>query len=269
MEKDCYISKVKKIFLIFLILYFANFILPMHNFPSYTSRMWIFMKLFSAILAVILIKNYKLPSKTHIGIALGLGLLMFVSYQGITFYSVLIFIMTTLCALASFSTFSRYPDSGVVILRNKNLKAILFSLLIGILTGIVLGIINLFLGNEALHFDFHLTCFLRALSPAIYEEICFRLVLYAYCLFLLRGVTSSKSAILWCYILMIVPHVLLHTPDLFMTGNLINWMISNIILCFLFGLPFAILQRKRDLTSAMIAHGLVDLIRFSFLGLPF
>lgn len=41
------------------------------------------------------------------------------------------------------------------------------------------------------------------------------------------------------------------------------------ILSQLFGLPFAILQRKRDLTSAMIAHGVVDVIRFCFLGAPF
>lgn len=33
------------------------------------------------------------------------------------------------------------------------------------------------------------------------------------------------------------------------------------------GLPFAILQRKRDITSAMISHGLVDAVRFTLMGI--
>lgn len=35
----------------------------------------------------------------------------------------------------------------------------------------------------------------------------------------------------------------------------------------LFGLPFALLQRKRDLTSAMVSHGFVDAVRFTLFGL--
>lgn len=31
--------------------------------------------------------------------------------------------------------------------------------------------------------------------------------------------------------------------------------------------PFAVLQRKRDLTSAIVAHSVVDLIRFVLLGI--
>jgi membrane protease YdiL (CAAX protease family) len=35
-----------------------------------------------------------------------------------------------------------------------------------------------------------------------------------------------------------------------------------------FGFIFAFLQKKRDITSAMIAHGIVDWIRFCIFGLP-
>ena len=38
-------------------------------------------------------------------------------------------------------------------------------------------------------------------------------------------------------------------------------------LCVLFGLPFALLQRKRDITTAMISHGIVDAVRFTLLGI--
>lgn len=65
---------------------------------------------------------------------------------------------------------------------------------------------------------------------------------------------------------MIVPHVLLHFPDMIIRNGILSIMGSAIILSLLFGLPFALLQRKRDLYSAILAHTLVDLIRFICLG---
>ena len=59
------------------------------------------------------------------------------------------------------------------------------------------------------------------------------------------------------YFMMCVPHATVHGYPLFQTA----------ILSILFGLPFAILQKKRDITSAMISHGLVDAVRFTLLGM--
>ena len=69
--------------------------------------------------------------------------------------------------------------------------------------------------------------------------------------------------------MMIIPHVLIHTPDALLTYGVVSWIINIIMLTLIFGLPFAVLQRKRDLASAMTAHGIVDVIRFAFTGLPF
>ena len=69
--------------------------------------------------------------------------------------------------------------------------------------------------------------------------------------------------------MMIVPHVLVHTPESFIGGGLINGLISTVLYIIIFGLIFAVLQKKRDITSAMIAHGTVDFIRFCFFGLPY
>lgn len=44
-------------------------------------------------------------------------------------------------------------------------------------------------------------------------------------------------------------------------------LVESLILLVLFGLPFTALQHKRNLTSAMIAHGLVDAVRFTIFGL--
>ena len=68
--------------------------------------------------------------------------------------------------------------------------------------------------------------------------------------------------------MMVIPHVLIHMPDMFIENGLINGIIGIVMLTILFGLPFAFLQRKWDLTSAMIAHGIVIAIRFSAFGIP-
>lgn len=57
--------------------------------------------------------------------------------------------------------------------------------------------------------------------------------------------------------MMALPHTLSHGYGL----------VESLILLVLFGLPFTALQRKRDLTSAMIAYGLVDAVRFTIFGL--
>ena len=59
------------------------------------------------------------------------------------------------------------------------------------------------------------------------------------------------------YFMMFVPHTVAHGYD----------FITTIVLAVLFGLPFTILQRKRDIASAMISHGIVDAVRFTLIGL--
>ena len=59
------------------------------------------------------------------------------------------------------------------------------------------------------------------------------------------------------YFMACVPHAAVH-------GYPIK---ETIVLCVLFGLPFTILQKKRDITSAMISHGLVDAVRFMVTGI--
>ena len=65
-----------------------------------------------------------------------------------------------------------------------------------------------------------------------------------------------------------MPHVLIHVPEAFAQGGVVGGLVSTAIYVLLFGLPFALLQRKRDLLSAMVAHGTVDFIRFCLMGMP-
>ncbi|KHL97347.1 hypothetical protein QW71_02105 [Paenibacillus sp. IHB B 3415] len=52
------------------------------------------------------------------------------------------------------------------------------------------------------------------------------------------------------------------SPIQFLRRNEKGGVTGSITWGLLFGLPFAYLQWKRDVTSAMIAHGVVDFIRF-------
>lgn len=269
MTKEKSTNKILFLFFAFMALFIINFFVPVFAGINKTNQMWLLFDLYSlSISAFLLIKN-KLPNKIYIAISLLFGILMFVAYQGLNLSSINGFFITTLCSLASFSVFSNYKKDSVLLIKAKNLKAVLSSLFIGLIVGAILGTINLFLDDQTLNFNLTITCFSTALSPAILEEVCYRLVVFACCLYFLNGEIRNKSENRWCYFMMVVPHVLIHTPEIFVNYGFISGLISTILLSFIFGLPFAILQRKRDLASAMVAHGVVDIIRFAFLGLPF
>jgi ABC-type amino acid transport system permease subunit len=155
------------------------------------------------------------------------------------------------------------------IIKATTTKAIIVSILIGLGVGIPLGIVNLFLNSAAPNLKITLSCFLTALSPGIYEEMAMRTFIYALCLYFLKGEIRSKGENFSYYFMMVLPHVMIHTPQQFINYGLISGIVSILILGILFGLPFAILQRKRDITSAMLAHGVVDIIRFCFFGIPY
>ena len=122
-------------------------------------------------------------------------------------------------------------------------------------------------GNELVD-KFNLQAFIFSLNPGIFEEVSFRFFIYAFCIYQINGKIKTKEQEVWIYIMMIVPHVLIHTPDQLFDNGLPYFIVSIILMSFIFGLPFALLQRKHDLSSAIVAHALIDFIRFSLFGLP-
>lgn len=269
MEREKRLDKIIISFLAFVALFVLNLFFPAFANINHTARMWIIFDLCVVLISTFLIIKYKLPNKSKIISALILGLLMFIAYQGVSFSSIKSFITTTVCSLASFSVFEKHQINAIPTIKSKQINSIVLSILLGFGVGGILGTINLFLSGEAVYFRLTISCFLTSLSPAILEEICYRTLVFAYCIYLLKGVIKTKQENIWCYIMIVIPHVLIHTPDTFLTYGLVSGVVSIVILSLIFGMPLAILQRKRDLTSAMVAHGTVDVIRFSFLGLPF
>ncbi|HHU93385.1 MAG TPA: hypothetical protein GXZ20_09745 [Halanaerobiaceae bacterium] len=261
------IKKIWLLFAVFFLFFIINFTIKTNL--GYTQMMWRIFSVFVLILSIFTLVKIGLPGKKQVIISFVFGILMFLAYQGVSFSSVETFLVTFFCSVASFSIFEKYNQQSLKFLRSTNLRSISGSIIIGLLSGLILGVINLFLAQETLVFKFNFSAFLIALSPAIYEEIALRAFVYAFCLYLLNGEINTKSEGFACYWMMIVPHAMIHTPDQFVHYDLVSGLFSIILLSLLFGLPFALLQKKRDISSAMIAHGVVMVIRFLFLGLPY
>lgn len=112
-------------------------------------------------------------------------------------------------------------------------------------------------GDNNVDFELNFSRILVCLNPAVFEEIVCRAVFYAFGLYAVGTEKATRFQQFTIWFMMCFPHTLAHGYDI----------VSTILLCFLFGLPFAVLQRKRDITSAMISHGVVDAVRFTIFGL--
>jgi hypothetical protein len=269
MKQKSGMVKIWSLFTGFLVLFVLNLFANTGDNP--TANIWLVLAVCVTILSVVMLIKNKLPEKKQILISLLFGLSLFAAYtitfKTIGFSSVQVPVVTIVCALASFSVFNTYRDKAIKLLKSGSLKSVCLSISIGAAVGIIWGIANLFLGGNPGDIKITPAAFLMALSPGIYEEIAFRGLLFAVCLYFFKGSLDTKSKQFTCWFMMIIPHVMIHTPGIFITNGVINGIVSIIMLTVLFGLPFAFLQRKRDLTSAMIAHGVLVAIRFCVYGI--
>ena len=132
------------------------------------------------------------------------------------------------------------------------------SIIIGIICGVVLGALNIIMANGNIDPEISLDAIFLALQAGIWEEVTMRFLFYALAVYILKRDGRSSIENILIYILMVAPHLL---------GHGVMSIASIIILFLFFGTPMAILQRKVDLTSAIIMHVTVDLIRFICLGI--
>jgi hypothetical protein len=257
-------------FAIFIVLFSVN--LVVREISDATQRMWLIMDLWVILLSIILLLKYKLPGRTGIIISTIFGLVVSLSYINIGGFSLVssVFIIV-LSTLAVIRTFEIYSEKHLYLIRRKRKLSIVVSITLGLVIGIIWGTINYFLmlsSNEP-KFSIKIINFLVALSPAVLEEIAMRTLFFAFCLHLLNGKIETKMENFTCWFMMMVPHVLIHTPDAFIEQGIVSGIINVALYIVIFALPFTFLQRKRDIASAMIAHGTVDAIRFCFFGLPY
>lgn len=242
-------------FAIFVLLYFIKIV-----------ALWPMLSLWSIVLAIFLLIKNKFPSLKRTILAIVLSILascviLFTIWGEDTasvIVSVLyIFIPTVIASLAVFSVMEKYGDFELI--KSDSKKEVFISIGMAVGIGLVLGIINCFLrtGNSKIDINFAFKNIILCLNPAIHEEITDRAIFMAFCFYICRGTKLTKFQTFTMWFMMIVPHTMSHEYGL----------PETLVLLVLFGLPFAILQRKRDLTSSMISHGLVDAIRFVAFGM--
>lgn len=234
------------------------------------SAAWTALQGFGVLSAVLAIVWSQRPTRADAAVGLVLGLLVWLAYLPIAPFSStrLPNVAGTVVAVVAMRCVARsHPDGSPGLLRRPALR----SVVIGVVVGLVFGAVNLATAGAGNPWDPALRwpAFLVVLSPAILEETVARGAFLAVAVAALRGAPRTRSARLVTWLLMIVPHAIVHTVPLWQQGRFGDAVVTTVFLGVLFGLPFAILQRRRDLLSASVAHGLVDLVRFLCLGLPY
>lgn len=270
MKENKRLRPVWILFFIYLIIYFV-ICLGLRN----QQFLWLELACFSMIISIYILFKNRMPKKKNIIISLIFALIYLVSdiFQ-FNIFSVFHGILVFLSCSASFSVFEKYKEHSLSFVRNEKKIDILLSIIIGIICGIVWGGINYFLmiGSNPLVPTNVFKALLVALNPAVIEEISCRCIFFAFCLYIAGGEIKRGAQSFTVWFMMIVPHILPHI--LFNTANgvinsIVSFLISLVLYIVVFGFIFAFLQKKRDIMSAMIAHGVVDWIRFCIFGLPF
>lgn len=224
--------------------------------------LWMLLSVWAAGLSIFLLVKTKLPSKKSIIISAVLAILVSIAYLGIRAELSTLFnglargVPTFLCSLAIFSVMEKL--GGIKLISTDKNFSPLISIIIAIAVAAMLSVINYFLmkNDNTADFGISVSRLIVCLSPAIYEEIVCRAIFMAFSLYVIGEKNPTKFQTFSMWFMMCFPHTAAHGYDI----------VSTVLLCVLFGLPFTILQRKRDLTSAMVSHGLVDAVRFTLFG---
>lgn len=206
------------------------------------------------MLSIFLIyRNKNKINKRDIIISLFLSIITMISNMFMGF-----FVMPTY--LASIAVM-RGSDKEILLYRHGNKRKLHWTLCCIFVFGGILACINLLLASQNYHINLSIQPYyiFDALRAGIFEEIVFRMFFFSLCIELTRNVVYNKYQEVLCYLLLVLPHVIVHF------NGTIDF-ISVIVLSTFFGLPFAIMQRKLNLLSAIGAHSMVDFIRYIILG---
>lgn len=219
---------------------------------------WVVLAAETCALAVVLLIKTGKPSKKYVHLSVVFAVLSTAAYLGyqrnpwIILYGLRAGIPTLLCSLAVFSVMEK--RGGYELVSGKGKHPLLTSILIAATVGALLSMVNFFISGKRSIFQFSLWHLLLCLNPAIYEEMAFRAIFMAFCVWYADGKMNFFQKFTM-YFMMCVPHAAVHGYPLPKT----------IVLSVLFGLPFAFLQKKRDIASAMVSHGIMDAVRFTLM----
>jgi hypothetical protein len=252
----------------FIALYLLNYLVPLDRY-NYTTRLWewTLLALSAGALLVIAIRWRSIPITAAQGGAV-LGLISGWSYllhsTGLRL-AVIEGTAVWLTFMAGTALF-RSLKEGAVPAFKPPFSGIARRIGLGILAAAPLVVVNnlfFYMQNGAPRFENIFVSAATALSPAIHEEAVFRYFVLAVCFTLLKGSTHPRFAMAAALFMAVVPHSLLHFPDLFLQNPMmgVGMLVATSLL---FGLPMALLQVKISFESAVAFHWFIDFLRFWF-----
>lgn len=100
-----------------------------------------------------------------------------------------------------------------------------------------------------------------ALRAGLSEEIGTRLPLFAACMVAAPNAVSERWGRMLLYLVLIVPHASMHyvyEPSMMLMGT--------VVLGTVFGMPLCWLMVRRGVVAAVVAHTIIDLVRFLVVG---
>lgn len=224
-------------------------------FVVLTQNMIFWLALVTVIAITYVVKYRAKIRKKDVLIGIILSIFVIISNPLVGFFTLLSY-LSSVCIMEN-------KGQRIVFYNNRSIRHIsLKTALCVVFGGGVLSAINFLLAQQSytISISFQSTYLLNALLAGIFEEIVYRMFLFSLCIEMLPdNIAHTRIQTVLCYIAMIVPHVLMHFSGQIQIGDFL-------ILAVLFGLPFAIMQRKLNLISAIAAHTLVDLVRFICFG---
>lgn len=135
-------------------------------------------------------------------------------------------------------------------------------LLYGLLPAIFLTLLNTLwmIQSNPIDFSFRVNAIAVGLIASIPEELLFRYLVFAFCVYIGKDKKFSKFQNLICYVILILPHVLLHFP------MIMEITITDLVLMSIFGIALTFIQRKSSLTIAIGVHFVIDFFRILVFG---
>lgn len=250
----------------FTLLYIIGIIIPLEITPHYhnfQSRVWNWTEILILLLAVYYIIRAKSFQWKQAVIALLLGAIcLFSLFRDPRTVDI---IVTSVCVIVTFYAACRLyelADIENVSIHIGIVKSIRYFGL-GAVIFIPLAVLNVlyFSLSRQINMRNMLSSAVFALKPAIAEEVVFRFFLLSYVYYLFRGKAETRLKNVLIYILLIIPHELLHYPDLFVESP--GWaVVMSIVGSIVFGLPMALLMKKKNLQMAIGMHWFIDFARF-------
>lgn len=252
---------------IFMLLYIVGIMLPLEFTPHYhslMSRVWNWTDILILLVALYYIARTRIFKWHQAVLALLLGLTCLVSlFRDPRTADI---IVTCICVTTAFyAAFRLFELANVENASNHmGIAESVRYFALGAVIAMPLAFLNV------LYFSFSreisvgniLSSAIFAWKPAIAEEVVFRFFGLAYAYHVLQGKAESRFFHVCIYILLVIPHELLHYPDL-----LIKSPGPAFVMCLLngafFGLPMALSMKRKNLQMAIGMHWFVDFARFA------